>query len=99
MDADLFHEHPELRDGNYEAAYVGAGTILVRPSTTASRHPSSDADPVIAAYLAWTERAMTAQPELLRPMSEREFRVAEELVAGVEVDLENDRLPDDFDLP
>ena len=32
-------------------------------------------------------------------MTERELRVAEELVAGVEVDLEKEWLPDDFDLP
>jgi hypothetical protein len=99
MDADLFHEHPELRDGAYEAAYVGNGTLLLRRSTSESRKASSDVDPVVAAYLAWTEQAMIAHPELLRSMTEREFRVAEELVAGVEVDLEDDRLPEDFELP
>ena len=99
MDADLFHEHPELRDGTYEAAYVGKGTILLRPSSSASREPSSETDPVVAAYLAWTEQAMITRPELLRPITEREFRVAEELVAGVEVDLEKECLPDDFELP
>jgi hypothetical protein len=99
MDADLFHEHPELRDGTYEAAYVGKGTLLLRLSTSASREASPDVDPVVAAYLTWTEQAMIARPELLRPLTEREFRVAEELVAGVEVDVEEDRLPEDFELP
>jgi antitoxin PrlF len=99
MDAALFQDHPELRDGTYEAAYLGTGTILVRPRAAAPRRVSSDVDPVMAAYLAWTERTMTAEPELLRPMTARELQIAERLVAGVEVDLENDRLPDDFDLP
>lgn len=103
MDAALFQDHPELRDGTYEAAYLGTGTILLHPSMPAPRRASARAsaqvDPVVAAYLAWTERAMTAQPELLRPMTAREWQVAEGLVTGVEVDIEHDRLPDDFDLP
>jgi antitoxin PrlF len=99
MDAALFQAHPELREGTYEAAYVGAGTILVRPRGPARQDAASDVDPVVAAYLAWTERAMIAQPELLRPMTAAEFQTAERLVAGVEVDVEHDRLPDDFDLP
>lgn len=102
IDAALFQAHPELRDGNFEAAYIGTGTILVRPrSATTRRAPAAGqgVDPVVAAYLAWTERVMTEQPEFLRPMTAREFEVAEALVAGVEVDLTNDRLPDDSDLP
>lgn len=99
MDAELFQNHPELREGAFEAAYLGAGTILVRPRSIARKRASADVDHVMAAYLAWTEQVMTAQPELLRPMTAREFQLAEGLVAGVEVDLENDRLPDDFDLP
>jgi len=108
MDAALFQAHPELRDGSFEAAYLGAGTLLLRqrPAPPAAgaprrrtRRAGDDADPVVAAYLAWTERAMTAEPERLRPMSRREFALAEALVAGVDVDLERDRLPDDFELP
>lgn len=102
MDAALFQAHPELHEGQFEAAYLGAGTLLLRPRATAApgeRETANDADPVTAAYLAWTERAMTEQPQLLRPMTLREFEVAEALVAGVAVDIENDRLPDDFDLP
>ena len=98
IDAALFQAHPELREGSFEAAYLGAGTLLVRPRST-SPHGEDAADPVAAAYLAWTERAMTEQPELLRPLTLREFEIAEALVAGVAVDVENDRLPDDFELP
>jgi hypothetical protein len=102
IDAALFREHPEMREGSFEAAYLGAGTLLVRPRVSApstTRRRSDEVDPVAAAYLAWTERTMVEQPELLRPMSHREFEVAEALVAGVTVDLERDRLPDDFELP
>lgn len=102
IDAALFQEHPEMHEGIFEAAYLGAGMLLVRPRVAAPRRArgvGDDTDPVVAAYLAWTERVMAAQPELLRPMSRREFEVAEALVAGVEVDLEHDRLPDDFELP
>jgi len=102
IDAALFQEHPEMHEGSFEAAYLGAGMLLVRPRAAAprrARRAEEDMDPVAAAYLAWTERAMTEQPELLRPLTLREFEVAEALVAGVEVDLEHDRLPDDFELP
>lgn len=102
VDAALFRDHPELREGNFEAAVIGAGVFLVRQRTTTTgqaRSGGGEGDPVIAAYLAWTERAMAAQPELLRPMSKREFDLAEKLVAGVDVNLETDRLPDDFELP
>lgn len=102
IDAALFQEHPEMLEGKFEAAYVGAGTLLLRPRATAPRNArrgQDETDPVMAAYLAWTERTMTAQPELLRPMSLRELEMAEAMVAGIEVDLENDRLPDDFVLP
>ena len=33
------------------------------------------------------------------PFSAQEFALAESLVAHVEVDIESDRLPDDFELP
>lgn len=102
MDAALFQAHEELQYGQFEAAYLGAGTLLVRPRTATSpgaHDGDSDADPVAAAYLAWTERAMTAEPELLRPLTLREFEVAEALVASMAVDPANDRLPDDFELP
>lgn len=102
IDASLFQEHPEMHEGSFEAAYLGTGTLLVRPRTVAPRRScraDEDTDPVVAAYLAWTERVMAEQPALLRPMTLREFEVAEALVAGVEVDLEDDRLPDDFVLP
>jgi antitoxin PrlF len=102
IDAALFQAHPELQEGDFEVAYLGAGTLLVRPRTEASGsegHAREDTDPVMAAYLAWTERTMTQQPDLLRPLSQDEFALAEKLVAGLEVDLEHDRLPDDFVLP
>lgn len=105
MDAALFQTHPELRDGIFEAAYLGTGTFLVRPRaetprrTSGARNVEADVDPVVAAYLAWTERAMKDRPDLLRSMTDREFEIAEALVEGVEVDLDRDRLPDDFELP
>ena len=36
IDAALFREHPEMREGSFEAAYLGAGTLLVRPRVAAS---------------------------------------------------------------
>ncbi|MFS8082280.1 MAG: hypothetical protein ACMG51_02420 [Ginsengibacter sp.] len=101
MDASLFKEHPELLTGQYEAAYLGPGVVLMRlrEDSEATASPADDVDPVMEAYLLWTERALASQPELLVPMSAQEFIRAEELVAGVTVDIENDRLPDDFELP
>ncbi len=104
MDAALFQAHPELHEGSFEAAYLGAGTILLRPRTPDPAKGRvgdgvDDIDPVAAAYLAWSERAMIEQPNLLREMSMREFELAEALIAGMRVDLDRDRLPDDFELP
>ena len=104
VDAALFQAHPEMREGTFEATYLGAGILLVRQRAAtqdvgAEAPATADADPVVAAYLAWTERAMLAHPTLLRPLTAREFVLAEALVDGVEVDLEHDRLPNDFELP
>lgn len=102
IDASLFQAHPEMHEGSFEAVYLGAGTLLVRERVATPRRGrrcGSDADPVVAAYLAWTERGMTERPGLLRTMTEREFELAEALVAGVEVDVAEDRLPDGFELP
>jgi hypothetical protein len=100
IDAALFQAHPELREGSFEATYVGEGTLLLRPRTPESSDASdTEDDPVAAAYLAWTARVMTDRPDLLRPMTERELDLAEALVEGVPVDLDRDRLPDDFELP
>jgi hypothetical protein len=98
VDASIFQQHRELTEGSFEAAYIGNGTVLIRRTTKASPG-KADVDPVVAAYLAWTEQAMQREPELLRPMTRREFEIAEALVGDVVVDLERDRLPDAFDLP
>lgn len=97
--AQFFHEHPDLVEGDYEAACLGEGVVLIRRASSARTPASADVDPVMSAYLAWTEQAMRRDPALLRPMTSREFEVAAALVEGVAIDLEHDRLPDSFDLP
>lgn len=99
VDASIFRQHPELIRGSFEAAYIGDGTVLIRRTAPGAQEGSSGVDPVVAAYLAWTEQAMLREPGLLRPMTSREFQIAEALVGDVAVDLEGDRLPDDFELP
>ena len=42
---------------------------------------------------------MQRQPALFQPLSAKEFALAEQLVAGVTIDLEAGRVPDDFELP
>jgi hypothetical protein len=97
--AGLFRDHPELKEGEFEATYLGSGVVLLYPAVPGSSRASEEIDPVMAAYLAWTEQAMQRDPASLRPMTPREFEIAAALVDGVEVDLETDRLPDDFELP
>jgi hypothetical protein len=99
VDASMFQQHPELIEGPFEATYVGDGTVLIRRTAPKPGRSTTHVDPVVAAYLAWTEQAMQQDPQLLRPMTRRELQVAEALVAGVIVDLEQDRLPDEFALP
>lgn len=104
MDAALFQAHPELQGGSMEVTYLGPNTLLLhRPlaqdSADATPDAAGEVDPVVAAYLAWTERTLASQPALLRPLSAAEFALAEQLVGHVDVDLDTDRLPDDFELP
>lgn len=100
IDAALFEAHPELRNGSFEAAYMGKGVLLLRSCTVVSNAPLEiEDDPVAAAYLAWTARSMAARPGLLRPMNAQEFDLAEELVGGIPRDQAVDCLPDDFELP
>lgn len=102
IDAALFQAHPEMLQGTFEAAYLGAGTMLIRPRMGhggAVSEVLEEGDPVLEAYLAWSDRAMASQPALLRPLTQKEFDVAEALIARVDVDVEHDRLPDDFELP
>jgi hypothetical protein len=99
IDAALFQAHPELGEGCFEAAYVGEGTLLLRPKTAWDAPAELEDDPVAAAYLAWTARSMADRPGLLRPMTARELDVVEALVHGIHMDPEHERLPDGFELP
>ncbi|MBV9109798.1 MAG: type II toxin-antitoxin system PrlF family antitoxin [Gemmatimonadetes bacterium] len=49
-----------------------------------------DGDPVLAAYLALIEREMDLHPETIRSLSPELLARAESLVAGIEVDLDED---------
>ena len=95
----FFREHPDFTEGSYQASYLGEGVVLLRRGEASPSEEGADVDPVMTAYLAWTERAMTREPGLLRTMTTREFDLAAGLVEDVEVDIDEDRLPDSFDLP
>jgi hypothetical protein len=97
LDAAFFREHPDMAEA-CDVMPIGDGAfLLVRHAPAARRAPL--VDPLATAYLAWLDAAMQRRPTLFQPLSAKEFALAEQLVAGVTVDLEADRVPDDFELP
>lgn len=96
FEATLFKAHPEFASGRFEAHVIGPGTMLVT-SAEPAHEPTDGEDPVVLAYLAFLEEQMERHPELIQPMDEMLAR-SEHLVAGIEVDLDED-LGEDAYLP
>ncbi|HET7462088.1 MAG TPA: type II toxin-antitoxin system PrlF family antitoxin [Longimicrobium sp.] len=74
--------------------------MATRPADHASWHSDEDDDdPILAAWLAFLERGMEEQPELIRPFTAAEFAGLDELLEGVEADLGAHLGDDDYVLP
>ena len=95
FESALFSSHPEFASGELEADVIAPGRLLVRARVEAEQ---PETDPVLDAYLAFLGNQMAAHPELLRPLTDDHIAGLDELLAGVEYDLD-ERLDADFELP
>lgn len=96
LDAALFKAHPEFASGEFEVDVIAPGRLLVR-AEPALAGVADDVDPVFDAFLGFLGQAMEAHPQWLTPFRASEIRHVRELVAGVEVDPDEDF--SDFELP
>lgn len=99
LDKALFKAHPEFRQrAKIRAHVLGPGTLLVTLDRDAAREDEAvEGDPVVAAYLAFLERDMTAHPERLQPFTEAEIARLDALTEGIDVS-DGDTIPDDVTL-
>ena len=99
VEKKFFHDHQEFLEGDYAVDVLAPGCVLL----SARKPPKSDdeeaVDPVLTAFLQYTEDQMSKHPELVSELSAASWNEAMMLTEGVEVDIDQDRLPDDFVMP
>jgi hypothetical protein len=66
---------------------------------TASGEGNGEDHPVLLAFLGFLERSMREHPELLRPLTASDIAGLDELLEGVEVDLDMELGDDEYTLP
>jgi antitoxin PrlF len=79
-----------LQAGDQITYVVEGDHVLLRKAEEAD-------DPVVLAYLDFLAQAMSDRPDLIRPFTEADVEGLEELLEGVESDLDEDL--GDFELP
>lgn len=82
----LFRAHPEFATGRLEAEPISKHYMLVRAVPELPEEAGED--PVVGAYLEFLAEQMQAQPHLIGGLASLER--AEVLVAGIEVDPDED---------
>lgn len=88
--------HPEFTHGRFEAHVIAPGRMLV--SAPVGVEEEQGDDPVLDAFLDFLDQQMKTRPDLVRPFTAGDVRGLDELLDGVEVDLDGE-LSDDFTLP
>jgi antitoxin PrlF len=88
--------HPEFTQGRFEAHVIAPGRMLV--SAPVGIEEDEDDDPVLGAFLDFLDVEMKARPELVRPFTAGDIQGLDELLDGVDVDLDG-ALSDEFTLP
>lgn len=83
LPAGFFHAHPEF-DGKVQVTVVANGAILVSPKTPPKKNAKEDqADPVLASFLQFMERHMSAHPEDIVAADPAQLARIGKLVEGV----------------
>jgi antitoxin PrlF len=90
-------EHPEFTEGRFEAHVIAPGRLLI--SAPVDDSEDDEDDPVLGAFLGFLERSMREHPELVRPMTARDIEGLDEMLEGIEVDLDEDLRGADYVLP
>ena len=84
LPAGFFHAHPEF-NGKVAVTVVGDGAVLVSAKTPARRsQKDDDGDPVVACFLQFMERQMTAHPEDIVAADAGQLQRIGKLVEGVD---------------
>jgi hypothetical protein len=96
LDGALFREHPEFANGTFEVDVIAPGRMLVRAKAHAVTQETQD--PVLDAFLGFLGHQMASRPDLLTGMTASDLREVDELVAGVEVD-DDEEFGEDLELP
>ena len=85
LPAGFFHAHPEF-EGKVKVTVVADGAILVSAKPVAKRKSKDDeSDPVVASFLQYMEKQMTAHPEDIVAADAAQLRRIGKLVKGIEV--------------
>ena len=70
-------------------------TVLDNGTVVLSRVAATEADPVLASFLAFLEQDMAAKPQHILPLSAQSKAKADKLLAGVDIDLDALLSPED----
>ena len=85
LPAGFFKAHPEF-EGKVKVTVVADGAILVSAKPVAKRKSKDDeSDPVVASFLQFIEKQMTAHPEDIVAADAAQLRRIGKLVKGIEV--------------
>ncbi len=85
LPAGFFKEHPEFT-GKVQVTVVADGAVLMSARTPARRKPKDDeVDPVVACFLQFMEKQMTAHPEYIVAADADQLHRIGKLVEGVDV--------------
>jgi hypothetical protein len=87
FESALFAAHPEFATGDVEADVIAPGRMLVR---TRGEQDDHEPDPVLDAYLAFMGAQMARRPDLIGPLTEEDVAGLDELLEGVEYDLDEE---------
>jgi antitoxin PrlF len=92
-------EHPEFTEGRFEAHVIAPGRLLISAPVEVADENEDEDDPVLGAFLGFLERSMREHPELVRPITARDIEGLDEMLEGIEVDLDEDLRGVDYVLP
>ena len=98
LEKALFKSHPEFsQKAKVEAHVIAPGTMLVSVAGQVEAEAEAEADPVMAAFLGFLAKDISAAPGRVKPLAATRIKKARELTRGVKV-RHNDTLPDDVTL-
>ena len=86
LPAGFFRAHPEFA-GKVQVTVVADGAVLMSAKMPARRRSKDDEDdPVVASFLQFMEKQMTAHPEDIVPAKADQMRRIGKLVEGVDTE-------------